>query len=56
MSFEFDWRHVVERLVNSSVVEPVDVVECGPFDVFDIAPGTLAMMGLLSDCPIDVKS
>jgi len=25
------------------VVEPVDVVERGPLDVFDVAPGTLSI-------------
>jgi hypothetical protein len=29
--------------VNSSVVEPVDVVEGCPFDMFDVVPGALAM-------------
>lgn len=46
MSFELNRRHGVERLVNSAVVEPVDVVERGPFDVFDVAPGTLAVKKL----------
>jgi len=41
--FEFNGRHVVKRLVDSPVVEPVDVVKCRPFDMFDVAPGTLAM-------------
>jgi len=52
--------------VDSPVVEPVDVVERRPFDVFDIAPGALTMdeLGLvetietLSECidaPIAVK-
>ena len=29
--------------MDPAVVEPVDVVERGPFDVFDVAPGSLAM-------------
>ena len=29
--------------MDSQVVEPVDVVECGPFGVFDIAPRPLTM-------------
>ena len=29
--------------MDSSVVEPVDVVERRPFDVFDVAPGSLAV-------------
>jgi hypothetical protein len=40
---ELNRRHVVERLVYSSVVEPVEVVERGPFDVLDVAPRPLAM-------------
>ena len=43
MSLELDGRHVVERLVNSSVVEPADVVERRPFDALDVAPGSLAV-------------
>lgn len=43
MSFELDGRHVVERLVDSAVVEPADVVERRPFDVLDVAPGPLAV-------------
>ena len=43
MSLELDRWHVVERLVASSTIEPVDVVECGPFDVLDVASGTFAM-------------
>lgn len=29
--------------MDSSVVEPVHVVECCPLDVFDVAPGTPSM-------------
>ena len=29
--------------MDAPVVEPVDVVECRPLDVFDVAPGTLAI-------------
>ena len=29
--------------MNSSAVEPVDVVEGVPFDMFDVAPRSLAM-------------
>jgi hypothetical protein len=43
VSLELDRWHVVEGLVNSSVVEPVDVVERRPFDVFDVAPRSLAV-------------
>jgi hypothetical protein len=43
VSLELDWRHVVERLVNSSIVEPVDVVERRPIDVLDVAPWSLAV-------------
>jgi hypothetical protein len=43
VGFEFDRRHVVKLLVDSPVVEPFDVVEGSPVDVFDIAPGTFAM-------------
>ena len=28
--------------MDASVVEPVDAVERGPLDVFDVAPGTLS--------------
>jgi hypothetical protein len=43
VSLELDRWHVVERLVDSSIVEPADVVECRPFDVIGIAPQSLAM-------------
>ncbi len=43
MIFEFDRRRVVERLVNSPIVKPVDVGECRPLDVFNVAPRALAM-------------
>jgi len=43
VSFELDRRHVVERLVDPPVVEPVDVFQCLPFDVLDVAPGPLAV-------------
>jgi hypothetical protein len=43
VSLELDRWHVVERLVDPPVVEPVDVVERRPFDVLDVAPGSLAM-------------
>ena len=33
MSLELDRRHLVERLVDSPVVEPVDVVDFCPVDV-----------------------
>ena len=29
--------------MDASIVEPIDVVERRPFDVLDVAPGTLAM-------------
>lgn len=29
--------------MDSPIVEPVDVVKCCQFDLFDVAPGTLAM-------------
>ena len=29
--------------MDAPVVEPVDVVERGPFDVFDVAPGSFAV-------------
>jgi hypothetical protein len=29
--------------VNSTVVEPIDVLECLPFDVFNVAPRSLTM-------------
>ena len=29
--------------MNSTVVEPVDVLECLPFDVLDVAPRSLAV-------------
>ena len=32
MSLELQWRHVVGRMVNSPIVEPVSVVECRPFE------------------------
>ena len=40
VSLELDRRHVAKRLVDAPVIEPVDVVERRPFDVFDVAPGT----------------
>ena len=43
VGFEFHGGQVVQRFVDSLVVEPVDVVEGCPFDVFDVTPGTLAM-------------
>ena len=43
VSLELDRRHVVERLVDASVVEPVDVVKRRPLDVLDVAPGFLAV-------------
>jgi len=43
VSFGLDRRHVVERLVDSLAIEPVDVVQCRPFDVLDAAPGSLAI-------------
>jgi hypothetical protein len=43
VNFEFNLRQVVERLVNSLVVEPVRLVEGRQFDVFDVGPGPLAM-------------
>jgi len=43
MSIELDRWHVVERFVYPSVVEPVDVVERRPFDVFDVAPRSSAV-------------
>ena len=43
MNLELDRRHAVERLVNSLIVEPVDVVERRPFDMLDVAPGSLAV-------------
>ena len=53
MSLELHRRYVVERLVNSSVVEPVGVVECCPFDVLDVAPGQLAMDQLGLEEPVE---
>ena len=41
--FELGWRHVVQCLVNSPVIEPVDVGERRPFDVLDVAPGSATM-------------
>jgi hypothetical protein len=41
--FELNRWHVVERFVDASVVEPINVVERGPFDLFDVAPGSFAM-------------
>ena len=29
--------------MNSSIVEPIEVVKGGPFDLFDVAPRSLAM-------------
>jgi len=66
VSLELDGWDIVECFVDSLVVEPVDVVECCPFDVFNIAPGSLTVdeLGLveavetLSECidaPIAVK-
>ncbi len=43
MSFELRRRDPVERFVNSTVVEPIDVLECLPFDVLNVAPWPLAM-------------
>ena len=43
MSLEGGRRHVVERFVDSPVVEPVHVVQCRPFDVLDVAPGSFAV-------------
>ena len=43
MSFELRRRDPVERFVNSTVVEPIDVLECLPFDVLNVAPWSLAM-------------
>ncbi len=43
MSLELDRRHVIECLVDSPVVEPVDVVERRLFPVFDVAPRSLSM-------------
>lgn len=43
MSFELDGRHVVERHVDSSVVEPTDVVERRSLDVLHVTPRSLAV-------------
>jgi hypothetical protein len=43
VSIELDRSHVVEGLVDSAVVEPVEVVERRPSDVLDVAPGSLAV-------------
>ncbi len=43
MSLKGGRRHVVERFVDSPVVEPVHVVQCRPFDVFDVAPGSFSV-------------
>lgn len=34
---------MAECLVNSTIIEPVDVGEGLPFDVLNVAPGTLAV-------------
>ena len=41
--FEFHRGQVVQRFVDSLVVEPADVVEGRPLDVFDVALETLAV-------------
>lgn len=38
-----DQWHVGERLVDSAVVEPVEVVARGPFDVLEVVPESLAV-------------
>lgn len=43
MSLELDGRHVVECLVNAPTFEPVDVVECRPLNVLDVAPRSLSV-------------
>ena len=36
------WNHA-DLAVESPVIEPFDVIERRPFDVFDVAPRTLAV-------------
>ena len=47
VGLKLDRWNVVERLVDSPIVEPVDVVEGLPFDVFDASPRTLAVNQLV---------
>ncbi len=47
VGLKLDRWNVVERLVDSPIVEPVEVVEGLPFDVFDASPRTLAVNQLV---------